>query len=209
MKGMRRLQARTTAAVTVEGIRLDCVAAAVNGSEALLVPKGRLPELPDTGRPAFLVFFHKGREVAVRGRLTPGPTETALRFFSADRVQLANQRRAARLPLAAEGVVRPVDAPEVELPISTRDLSARGALVAGAASLEDGTLTDLEIHLRGGVRISVRSRVVRQVGEFTAFEHAPGGETDLDELAQLIDLVLVEFARRTAPGDGDAVDEAA
>jgi hypothetical protein len=206
---MRRLQARTTAAVTIDSLRLDCVAAAVNGSEALLVPKARMPELPDEGRPAFLVFFHKGREVAVRGRLTPGPTDTSLRFFSADRVQVANQRRHHRLPIAAPGVLRPVDAPGVELPISARDLSARGALVGGASTLADDTLVDLEIQLRGGITISVRSRLVRQVGEFTAFEHVDGGATDLDELAQLIDLVLVEFARRAAPGAESAAEDAA
>src|SRR3954447_12682635 len=133
MGGMRRLQARTPAAVTIEGLRLDCVAAAVNGSEALLVPSGRTPELPAGGRSAFLVFFHKGREVAVRGRLQAGPTETSMRFLSADRVQVANQRRHHRLPLAAQGVLRPVGQPGVELPFSTKDLSARGALIAGAS----------------------------------------------------------------------------
>ena len=206
---MRRLQARSTAAVTIDSLRLDCVAAAVNGSEALLVPKGRMPELPEAGRPAFLVFFHRGREVAVRGRLTPGPTDTSLRFFSADRVQVANQRRYHRLPIAAEGVLRPVDQPDVELPISARDLSARGALVGGASSLADDTIVDLDIKLRGGLTISVRSRLVRQVGQFTAFEHVDGGATDLDELAQLIDLVLVEFAKRAAPGADAPVEDAA
>jgi hypothetical protein len=206
---MRRLQARTPAAVTVDGLRLDCVAAAVNGSEALLVSRGRLPELPETGRPAFLVFFHMGREVAVRGRLQPGPTDASLRFSSADRVQVANQRKFHRLTLAARGMLRPVGRPGVEIPIVTRDLSARGALVGGAATLADGTIADMEIHLRGGIQISVRSRVVRQVGELTAFEHVPGGATDLGELAQLIDLVLVEFARLTTPGGGDPLDEAA
>jgi hypothetical protein len=206
---MRRLQARTPAAVTIEGLRLDCVAAAVNGSEALLVPSGRTPELPEGGRSAFLVFFHQGREVAVRGRLQPGPTDTSLRFFSADRVQVANQRRYHRLPIAADGVLRPDGQPGVELSVTLRDLSARGALVAGASGLADGTIGELEIHLRGGIRLSVRSRLVRQVGEFTAFEHVPGGATDLDELAQLIDLVLVEFARRSAQGVVEPIDDAA
>src|SRR3954469_11286147 len=137
MGEMRRLQARTPAAVTIEGLRLDCVAAAVNGSEALLVPSGRTPELPDGGRGAFLVFFHKGREVAVRGRLQPGPTDTSLRFISADRIQVANQRRHHRLPIAARGVLRPVGQSGVELPVTLRDLSARGALVAGASGLDD------------------------------------------------------------------------
>jgi len=206
---MRRLQARTPAAATVDGLRLDCVAAAVNGSEALLVSRGRLPELPETGRPAFLVFFHMGREVAVRGRLQPGPTDTSLRFSSADRVQVANQRKFHRLTLAVRGVLRPVGQPGVEVSIVTKDLSARGALVGGASSLADGTIADLEIHLTRGIQISVRSRVVRQVGEFTAFEHVPGGATDLDELAQLIDLVLVEFARVSTFGADDPLDEAA
>src|SRR4051812_32715891 len=206
---MRRLQARTTAAVTIEGLRIDCLTAAVNGSEALLVPNGRTPELPESGRSAFLVFFHKGREVAVRGRLQAGPTDSSLRFLSADRVQVANQRRHHRLQLAAQGILRPVGQPGIELPISTRDLSARGALIAGAESLEDGTVVDLEIHLRGGICIGVRSRVVRHVGDYTAVEHVPGGATNLDELAQLIDLVLVEFARLSAPGQADQLDEAA
>jgi hypothetical protein len=206
---MRRLQARSQAAVTVEGMRLDCITAAVNGSEALLVPKGRLPELPESGRPAFLVFFHMGREVAVRGRLQQGPTGMSLRFNSADRVQVANQRRFHRLPITVPGTLRPVEEPDVEMPITTRDLSARGALVSGASNLADGTVADLELVIRGGINISVRSRLVRQVGEFTAFEHEPGGATDLDELAQLIDLVLVEFARRLAPADDLAGDEAA
>ena len=60
-----------------------------------------------------------------------------------------------------------------------------------------------------GIQISVRSRVVRQVREFTAFEHVPGGATDLDELALLIDLVLVEFARLSTFGAAEPNDEAA
>ena len=115
----------------------------------------------------------------------------------------------SRLPIAAPGVLRPVDAPGVELPISARDLSARGALVGGASSLADDTIVDLDIKLRGGFTISVRSRLVRQVGQFTAFEHVDGGATDLDELAQLIDLVLVEFAKRAAPGADAPVEDAA
>src|SRR5436305_10164317 len=206
---MRRLHARRQTAVTVDGLRLDCVAAAVNGSEALLAHRGRMPDLPEAGRPAFLVFFHMGREVAVRGRLQPGPTDTSLRFSSADRVQVANQRKFHRLTLAAHGILRPVGQPGAEVAIVTKDLSARGALVGGASSLADGTIADMELHLTRGIQISVRSRLVRQVGEFTAFEHVPGGATDLDELAPLIDLVLVEFARRAAPGaEGAAADAA-
>ena len=212
---MRRLSARSPVTVTVgEKARVDCVVAAVNGSEAVLVPDRRvnLATLNEHGPAAFLSFRSGGRLVAIRGIVVIGPGPQDLRFRAADRAQLPNVRRVARLNVAAPGTLVTIDANGQsvgpERPVRTKDISARGALVSGAADVPVGTELRLTLDLlRGHDALRFRSRVVRQVGGgLTAIEHLEAEDTSLDVLRDLIDRAMCELAR---PVDEPAADEAA
>jgi hypothetical protein len=153
-----------------------------------------------------------GRLAAIRGVVVIGPGPQDLRFRAADHAQLPNVRRVARLSVAVPGTLHPLGAdgePTGEpLEIRTKDVSARGALISGAAAVAVGTEMRLSLELlRGHDPLTFHSRIVRQVGGgLTAVEHLSAEGTSLDVLRDLIDRAMCELAR---PSNGAESDEAA
>jgi PilZ domain len=204
---VRRLSARLPVTVTVgEKARVDCIVAAVNGNEAVLVPDRRvnLAALAEQGPEAFISFMSSGRLAAIRGRVVIGPGPEDLRFRAADHAQMPNVRRVARLDVAVGGTLTPLDAAgnpaAPPRAIRTKDISARGALISGAADVPVATEISLTLDLlRGHDPLKFRSRVVRQVGQgLTALEHLSAEGHDLEVLRDLIDRAMCELARPAA-----------
>ena len=107
----------------------------------------------------------------------------------------SEKRRGTRVDAGFEAYVTVGD---VVMPVSTKNLSLKGALIEGCDDCPEGTACELNIPLSPGVRIVVEGRVVRTKGGVAAMAF-----TEMDDLsfAALHRLVQLNAA------DPEAIDE--
>ena len=96
-----------------------------------------------------------------------------------------NKRHNTRIDAGFEAYVTVGD---VVTPVSTRNLSLKGALLEGCGDCAAGTACELHLPLSPGIRIVVSGEIVRAMGEFAAMSFKEMDELSFTFLHRLVTL---------------------
>ncbi|BDQ34409.1 hypothetical protein JCM14722_19510 [Pseudodesulfovibrio portus] len=95
------------------------------------------------------------------------------------------KRRSTRIDAGFEAYVTIGD---VVIPVSTRNLSLKGALLKGCEDCKSGTLCELHLPLSPGIRIVVEGEIIRRGGGYAAMAFKEMDELSFTFLHRLVTL---------------------
>ncbi|WFS62780.1 PilZ domain-containing protein [Pseudodesulfovibrio thermohalotolerans] len=97
----------------------------------------------------------------------------------------SNKRRNTRIDAGFEAYITVGD---VVTPVSTRNLSLKGALLDGCGDCAEGTACELHLPLSPGIRIVVSGKIVRAKGDSAAMSFREMDELSFTFLHRLVTL---------------------